>query len=352
MIRKKLMIIAGGTGGHIFPGLTIANYMIELGWKVFWLGSTNRMENELVCKNGIQMYTIKIKGLRGSNIKSKLLAPINIFTAFIKSRKFMKLCYPDVVLGMGGYVSGPSSLAAWSYKIPLLLHEQNSIAGLTNKYLSKFATKIMQGFPGAFTLAEVVGNPIRKDILNLPLPDKRLNRNGPIRVLVIGGSQGANILNTIMPQVALNLNNKIIVWHLTGKNRNKQTEKIYHNLGLNQHNVTDFIENISVAYEWADVVVCRSGALTVSEIAAIGLAAIFIPFPHKDQQQYWNAIPLVKIGAAKIFHDQECTVRSITETLKQWNREILLQMAQRARKVAIYNATERIAKEIIDATTI
>lgn len=259
----------------------------------------------------------------------------------------MKRFKPDVVLGMGGYVSGPGGLAAWSLGIPVVLHEQNGIAGLTNKWLAKIATKVMQAFPGAFPKADVVGNPVRVDVLALPLPDARLpGREGPVRVLVVGGSQGARILNQTMPQVAARLGDAVTIWHQSGKGAQQMVEQAYADEGQPQHKVTEFIDDMAAAYAWADVVVCRSGALTVSEIAAAGLPALFVPFQHKDRQQYWNALPLEKAGAAKIFEQPQFTADAVATTLAGWNREALLEMAQRARATAIPDATERVAKEV------
>ncbi|PPI87977.1 undecaprenyldiphospho-muramoylpentapeptide beta-N-acetylglucosaminyltransferase [Candidatus Pantoea edessiphila] len=348
-MNKKLLIMAGGTGGHIFPGLTIAHHMIEKSWKVCWLGTSNNMENNIVPQYNIKMYFINISGLRGKGITTQILAPISILRAFIQARNIMKLCKPDVVLGMGGYVSGPGGLAAWTCGIPLLLHEQNSIAGLTNKWLAKIATKVLQGFPGAFPHSDVVGNPIRKNILNIPKPQERFTgRSGPIRILVIGGSQGAEIINNIIPKIAFYLGKKIIIWHQTGKGKHKKVYNAYKNLGQHQHTVTEFIDDIFYAYSWADVIICRAGALTVSEIATVGLAAIFIPFQHKDRQQYLNALNLAKIGAAKIFEIKELTVDAIVTTLVNWDRSVLLQMAQKARQLAHCNATKLIFQEIVN----
>ncbi len=203
---KRLMVMAGGTGGHVFPGLAVAHHLMDQGWQVRWLGTADRMEADLVPKHGIEIDFIRISGLRGKGLKAMLLAPVRIFNAWRQARTIMKRFKPDVVLGMGGYVSGPGGLAAWSLGIPVVLHEQNGIAGLTNKWLAKIATKVMQAFPGAFPKADVVGNPVRVDVLALPLPDARLaGREGPVRVLVVGGSQGARILNQTMPQVAAKL---------------------------------------------------------------------------------------------------------------------------------------------------
>ncbi|MGU9867391.1 MULTISPECIES: undecaprenyldiphospho-muramoylpentapeptide beta-N-acetylglucosaminyltransferase [Kluyvera] len=344
---KRLMVMAGGTGGHVFPGLAVAHHLMDQGWQVRWLGTADRMEADLVPKHGIEIDFIHISGLRGKGLKAQLLAPMRIFNAWRQARAIMKRFKPDVVLGMGGYVSGPGGLAAWSLGIPVVLHEQNGIAGLTNKWLAKIATKVMQAFPGAFPNADVVGNPVRVDVLALPLPEQRLvGRDGPIRVLVVGGSQGARILNQTLPQVAQRLGEAVTIWHQSGKGGQQTVEQAYADVGQPQHKVTEFIDDMAEAYAWADVVVCRSGALTVSEIAAAGLPAIFVPFQHKDRQQYWNALPLEKAGAAKIFEQPQFTAQAVADTLASWDRNTLLEMAERARATAIPDATERVAKAV------
>ncbi|QHM69773.1 undecaprenyldiphospho-muramoylpentapeptide beta-N-acetylglucosaminyltransferase [Mixta intestinalis] len=347
MSEKRLMVMAGGTGGHVFPGLAVAHHLMAQGWQVRWLGTADRMEADLVPKHGIDIDFIRISGLRGKGIKALLAAPLRIFNAWRQARRIMKSWKPDVVLGMGGYVSGPGGLAAWSCGIPVVLHEQNGIAGLTNKWLAKLATKVMQAFPGAFPHADVVGNPVRTDVLALSSPEQRLaGREGPIRVLVIGGSQGARILNQTLPQVAARLGDSVTIWHQTGKGNQHQVEADYESVGQTQHKIAEFIDDMAAAYGWADVVVCRSGALTVSEVAAAGLPAIFVPFQHKDRQQYWNALPLEKAGAARIFEQPQFTADRVAETLRQWDRPTLLLMAQKARQVAIPDATERVAAEV------
>lgn len=344
---KRLMVMAGGTGGHVFPGLAVAHHLMAQGWDVRWLGTADRMEADLVPKHGIDIDFIRISGLRGKGVNALLAAPLRIFNAWRQARAIMKSFKPDVVLGMGGYVSGPGGLAAWSLGIPVVLHEQNGIAGLTNKWLAKIATKVMQAFPGAFPNAEVVGNPVRTDVLALPLPQDRLSgRVGPIRILVVGGSQGARVLNQTLPQVAAKLGNAVTIWHQSGKGGQQTVEQAYASAGQPQHKVTEFIDDMAAAYAWADVVVCRSGALTVSEIAAAGLPALFVPFQHKDRQQYWNALPLEKAGAAKILEQPQFTVDAVVNTLSGWDRNVLLEMAQRARATAIPDATERVAKEV------
>ncbi|MGV3345383.1 undecaprenyldiphospho-muramoylpentapeptide beta-N-acetylglucosaminyltransferase [Enterobacteriaceae bacterium LUAb1] len=347
MTQKRLIVMAGGTGGHVFPGLAVAHYLMAQGWEVRWLGTADRMEADLVPKYGIDIDFIRISGLRGKGLKALIMAPLRIFQAVLQARAILKRYQPDVVLGMGGYVSGPGGLAAWSCGIPVVLHEQNGIAGLTNKWLAKIAKKVMQAFPGAFPDAEIVGNPVRTDVLTLPLPAARLaGREGPIRVLVMGGSQGAQVLNQTMPQVAEILGDKITLWHQVGKGNLERVNQAYTAVDPGQHRIVEFIDDIAVAYGWADIVICRSGALTVSEIAAAGLPAIFVPFRHKDRQQYWNALPLEQAGAAKIYEQPQFNAVSVAETLAKWDRSALLMMAEKARTVAIPDATQRVADAV------
>ncbi|MDC9580992.1 undecaprenyldiphospho-muramoylpentapeptide beta-N-acetylglucosaminyltransferase [Xenorhabdus sp. PR6a] len=348
--NRRLMVMAGGTGGHVFPGLAVAHHLKKQGWDIRWLGTADRMEADLVPKHGIEIEFIQISGLRGKGIKALFTAPIRIFKAIRQAKAIMRHYQPDVVLGMGGYVSGPGGIAAWLCGIPVVLHEQNGIAGLTNRWLAKIAKTVLQAFPGAFPTAPVVGNPVREDVLALPEPMLRLaGREGPIRVLVVGGSQGARVLNQTMPAVAARLGDKITLWHQAGKGAREETQKKYENSVQSEFKVTEFIDDMAQAYAWADIVICRSGALTVSEVSAAGLPAIFIPFQHKDRQQYWNALPLEKAGAAKILEQPEFTVDAVVELLTQWQRPQLLEMARKARSVAIINATERVAAALSDA---
>ncbi|WP_224553961.1 undecaprenyldiphospho-muramoylpentapeptide beta-N-acetylglucosaminyltransferase [Pectobacterium versatile] len=344
---KRLMVMAGGTGGHVFPGLAVAHHLMAQGWQVRWLGTADRIEADLVPKHGIEIDFIRISGLRGKGILAQLSAPIRIFQAVRQARAIMRRYQPDVVLGMGGYVSGPGGLAAWLCGIPVVLHEQNGIAGLTNRWLSHIAKKVLQAFPGAFPKADVVGNPVRTDVLALPAPETRLaDRSGPVRVLVVGGSQGARVLNQTLPGVAAQLGDRVTIWHQVGKGALSTVQQAYQDVGQTQHKITEFIDDMAAAYAWADVVVCRSGALTVSEIAAAGLSALFVPFQHKDRQQYWNALPLEKAGAAKIIEQPQFSVAAVSEVLSSWDRATLLTMAQKARAVAIPDATERVAAEV------
>lgn len=349
---KRLIIMAGGTGGHVFPGLVVADYLIAKGWQVRWLGTTERIEADLVPKHGIEIDFIKISGLRGKGLSALFLVPIRMYRAICQAKNIIRNYQPNVVLGMGGYVSGAGGFAAIWCGVPLVIHEQNGIAGLTNSLLAKISKKVLQAFPGVLPNAEVVGNPIRIDILRLPPPQERLSgRQGPIRVLVVGGSQGSQILNQILPAVAAQLGDKVTVWHQVGKGALTRALQIYKQFSQeNRHKIIEFIDNIAAAYDWADVVVCRSGALTISEIAAVGLPSILIPFQHKDRQQYWNAVPLEQVGAAKIIEQHLLTSQKISNLLSSWDRKTLMIMANKAKTKAILDATERVADAIIKAS--
>ncbi|NVC92520.1 undecaprenyldiphospho-muramoylpentapeptide beta-N-acetylglucosaminyltransferase [Vibrio natriegens] len=348
---KRLMVMAGGTGGHVFPGLAVAKQLQEQGWEIRWLGTADRMEADLVPKHGIDIDFIKVKGLRGQGVKRLLAAPFQIINAIMQARTHMKQWQPDAVLGMGGYVSGPGGVAAWLSGIPVVLHEQNAVAGLTNQWLSKIAKKVFQAFPGAFPKAEVVGNPVREDVTQLAEPALRMQgRQGPIRILVMGGSQGARILNQTLPEVMANLGEDYCIRHQAGKGSAQEVQAAYQKHNVVNADVTEFIDDVAEAYAWADLLVCRSGALTVSEVSAAGVGAIFVPFMHKDRQQALNADHLVECGAAKMIEQPVFTVESLTEQIQQFDRKTLLEMAQHARGAAKLDADKTVAQAIVALT--
>lgn len=348
---KRLMVMAGGTGGHVFPGLAVANRLQQEGWEIRWLGTADRMEADLVPKHGIEIDFIKVKGLRGQSLKKLISAPWQIINAVLQARKHLQQWKPDAVLGMGGYVSGPGGLAAWTLGIPVILHEQNGVAGLTNRWLSKIATKVFQAFPGAFSNAEVVGNPVRQDLLNLTPPQQRFaERSGPIRILVMGGSQGARILNQTVPAVMESLGHEYQVLHQVGAGNKQQVVTDYQRRGVATAEVTEFIDDIAHAYSWADVVICRSGALTVSELAAVGLGAIFIPFMHKDRQQAINGDYLVDQNAAYMIEQPNLTVEVLTSQIQQLDRQKLQTLAENAKVAAKPDADIQVAQAIKQLT--
>jgi UDP-N-acetylglucosamine--N-acetylmuramyl-(pentapeptide) pyrophosphoryl-undecaprenol N-acetylglucosamine transferase len=347
--KKRLMVMAGGTGGHVFPGLAVAKQLQQQGWEIRWLGTADRMEADLVPQHGIEIDFIKVKGLRGQGLTKLFKAPFQIINAIMQAKAHMKRWKPDAVLGMGGYVSGPGGVAAWLLGIPVILHEQNAVAGLTNQWLSKIANKVFQAFPGAFANTEVVGNPVREDVTLIDAPEKRLaERDGDIRILVMGGSQGARILNQTMPEVMAKLGSGYSIHHQAGKNNQAEVSQAYAELNVANFKVVEFIDDVADAYQWADLLVCRSGALTVSEVSAAGVGAIFIPFMHKDRQQALNADHLVECEAAKMIEQPQLTVDKLTEEIQLLDRKALLSMATNARHAAKLDADKIVAQAIIE----
>jgi UDP-N-acetylglucosamine--N-acetylmuramyl-(pentapeptide) pyrophosphoryl-undecaprenol N-acetylglucosamine transferase len=347
MTKKRLLVMAGGTGGHVFPGLAVAKFLEKQGWEICWLGTADRMEAELVPKYGIEIAFIRVKGLIGSGLMRKLRAPWMIVSAIWQARQVIKRVKPDAVLGMGGYVSGPGGIAAWLSGVPVILHEQNAVAGLTNQWLAKVAKQVLQAFPGAFDGQPVVGNPVRRDVCDLPDPAQRFaDRQGALRILVMGGSQGARILNQTVPEAMPRLEQSVTVRHQAGKNNAEKTLSAYQHAGMVDVDVSEFIDDVAEAYAWADVVICRSGALTVSELAAAGVGAIFVPFMHADRQQALNGDYLVARGAALMIEQPSLTAQSLAETINRLDRHRLLAMATAARDAAIIDADARVADAI------
>ncbi|ART82889.1 undecaprenyldiphospho-muramoylpentapeptide beta-N-acetylglucosaminyltransferase [Oceanisphaera profunda] len=353
---KTLLVMAGGTGGHVFPGLAVAELLRAQGWNIHWLGTAERMEAQLVPAHGYPLHTIAIAGVRGNGLKRKLLAPLHILRATWQARGILNKIKPDVVLGMGGFASGPGGVAAWLAGIPLVLHEQNAAAGMTNKLLARLAKRVLIAFAGPFAElnnTQLVGNPVRAEVLALPAPDERISLDPqPLRLLVVGGSLGAKILNEVLPQaIALAGNampDNIKVRHQTGKGNSEAVRASYQDLGI-EAEVSDFIDDMAAAYGQADLVVCRAGALTVSEIAAAGVGAIFVPLPHAvDDHQTKNARVLSDQGAALLLPQSELTARSLADQLQQLmnNRAQLLAMAQLARTQAITDAAERVIESL------
>nr|WP_301291206.1 undecaprenyldiphospho-muramoylpentapeptide beta-N-acetylglucosaminyltransferase [Aeromonas caviae] len=343
------MVMAGGTGGHVFPGLAVADRLKAQGWTIHWLGTADRMEAELVPAHGYPISFIDIQGVRGNGIKRLLAAPYRVIKSVLQARQVLKTIQPDVVLGMGGFASGPGGVAAWLSGIPLLLHEQNAAAGLTNKLLARIARRVLMAFPGAFApnaRTAVVGNPVRPEVVALPDPQLRSSSN-PLRLLVVGGSLGARVLNEQVPPAVATAGVPIEVRHQCGKGNGEAVAASYAGLGV-EAEVSEFIKDMADAYAWADLVVCRAGALTVSEVAAAGVAAIFVPLPHAvDDHQTRNALTLVDGGAAEFLPQSELTPAALASRLS-WlagRRETLLNMAQAARRVAIIDAAERVADE-------
>ncbi|OOR98449.1 undecaprenyldiphospho-muramoylpentapeptide beta-N-acetylglucosaminyltransferase [Haemophilus paracuniculus] len=347
-MAKKLLVMAGGTGGHVFPAIAVARELQKQGWEIRWLGTQDRMEATLVPKHGIAIDFIQISGLKGKGIGALLKAPFAILRAVMQARKIIKNYQPDAVLGMGGYVSGPGGIAAKLCGVPVILHEQNAVAGMTNVWLAKIARRVLQAFPTAFPNAEVVGNPVREDLANLPEPQQRFAERGyPINILVMGGSQGAKVINDTVPQLAKMLGNQVFISHQVGKGNLAGVEEIYQST---QNGVaSEFIDDMRAAYEWADLVICRSGALTVCEIAAAGLPAIFVPYQHKDRQQFLNANYLAQEGAAIIIEQSDFTPENLFKAIESLiaDRQKLTEMAIKARAKATPTAAQRVAEVIV-----
>lgn len=352
------LIMAGGTGGHVFPALATAEKLQAEGVQVEWLGSRHGIEAELIPAAGIKLHSIDVKGLRGKGKLSLLLAPFKLLLALFQALSVVRKVNPDVVLGMGGFASGPGGLAAWLLRKPLIIHEQNAIAGMTNKALSRFAKRVLEAFEHAFPAGvktTSLGNPVRGNILAMDAPATRLaGREGKIRLLVVGGSLGAKAINELLPEVLAELDDNIRpeVWHQTGKRNITETQQRYQQLGVEGCRVVPFIDEMDKAYAWADVVLCRAGALTVSELSIAGVASVLVPFPHAvDDHQTKNAAYLADQGAAILVQQRDLTKtylkKLITEQLHQ--REQLLEMANKARAVGKPESSQQVAAICLEA---
>lgn len=348
-MTKKLLIMAGGTGGHVFPGLAVAQLLQAEGWQIHWLGTADRMEAELVPAHGYPISFIDIQGVRGNGIKRLVMAPWRIAKSIWQARQVLRAFKPDLVMGMGGFAAGPGGVAAWLSRIPLVLHEQNAAAGLTNRLLSHLASRVLMGFPDAFAASDktaVVGNPVRADVIALAEQPYALPAaDQPLRILIVGGSLGARPLNEIVP-LALAKVGPVSVRHQTGRGNQDKVALLYQQQNEHEVEVSEFIRDMAAAYAWADLVICRAGALTVAEVAAAGVPAIFVPLPHAvDDHQTRNAESLTKPGAAILMPQKELTVEQLAECVGRLNqqRNELVDMAQIARKLAILNATDRVA---------
>jgi UDP-N-acetylglucosamine--N-acetylmuramyl-(pentapeptide) pyrophosphoryl-undecaprenol N-acetylglucosamine transferase len=341
----SVLIMAGGTGGHVFPALAVAHELEQLGARPLWLGTKHGLEARVVPEAGYKLLTIAISGLRGKGFLSWLLAPLMLAAALLQSVQIMMSVRPAVVLGLGGYVSAPGGIAAWLLRRPLLIHEQNAVVGTTNRLLAHFAVRVMEGFSGAFAAkyqAIHTGNPVRGEILAIAGKDaRRENRAQPVRVLIVGGSQGAAVLNQIVPAaLAMLADWPIEVLHQCGKDE-ADTRNRYRAVGLNA-DVRAFIDEMSSAYSWADVVIARAGALTLAEITAVGLGSVLVPYPHAiDDHQAVNARILESHGAALVIPQSELHPRRLASELTQLlsDPERLVTMAASARKLGfVWNA--------------
>ncbi|MGF6766750.1 UDP-N-acetylglucosamine--N-acetylmuramyl-(pentapeptide) pyrophosphoryl-undecaprenol N-acetylglucosamine transferase [Paraburkholderia sp. GAS33] len=355
MQQRTLMVMAGGTGGHVFPGLAVAHLMQAWGWKVVWLGNPAGMEATLVPKHGIPMEYVRFGGLRGKGLITKLMLPVNLLRACAQSLSVLCRVKPDVVLGMGGYITFPAGLMTALSGRPLVLHEQNSIAGLANKVLAKVAKRVLVAFPNALPHAEWTGNPIREELARTLTPKARYaQRSGPLNLLVVGGSLGAAALNEVVPRALAMLKpeERPRLVHQAGAKHIDALKANYAQAGLlslegeeADVQLVPFIDDMTNAYAKADLVICRSGAMTVAEIAAVGVAAFFVPFPFAvDDHQTTNAAFLADHGAALVVQQRDLTAEGLVAWLRSQTRETLAQMAERSRSLAKPDATEQVAQ--------
>ena len=351
-MSKTLLVMAGGTGGHVFPGLAVADRLKAQGWTIHWLGTADRMEAELVPAHGYPISFIDIQGVRGNGIKRLLVAPYRIVKSVLQARRVLKSIRPDVVLGMGGFASGPGGVAAWLSGIPLLLHEQNAAAGLTNKLLARLAKRVLMAFPGAFAPSArtaVVGNPVRPEVVALPDPQLR-SSSEPLRLLIVGGSLGARVLNEQVPPAVASAGVPIEVRHQCGKGNRETVAQAYAEQGV-EAEVSEFIKDMADAYAWADLVVCRAGASTLAELCAAGVGSVLVPFAAAvDDHQTRNAEYLVEHGAALLLKQDAGLVANLQGALRALAAapQRRLAMAEAARTLARTDAAERIADRVLE----
>lgn len=359
--QRPILITAGGTGGHVYPGLAVARVLQSQGIPVIWMGTKAGLEARVIPAAGFEMAYLSVNGLRGKGLKTWLVAPARLLKALYQSFRILRRYRPRAVLGMGGFVAGPGGLVAALMGIPLVIHEQNAIPGLTNKLLSRFARNVLEGFPGTFERLTrngadfpasaktiPVGNPVRADIAALATPKERLARRwGHVHVLVFGGSLGAQALNEVVPMALseLPIDKRPEVRHQAGKGKDEATRERYQKMNVKAE-VTPFIDDMAEAYEWADLVICRSGALTIAELTAAGLASILVPYPYAvDDHQRANAVFLSDAGAAILMPQQELTRDSLAGVLQTLcaDRDTLLEMSNKARALARPHATAEVA---------
>jgi len=351
--QKPVLIMAGGTGGHIFPGLAVAEKLRAQGVPVVWLGAEGGMETKVVPAHGIELITVPVGGLRGKGLKTRLMAPLMLARALLASLSALRRIKPRSVLSMGGYVAGPGGVAARLTGCPLLVHEQNRVAGFTNRKLAAHAKRVLAGFSDALPGAEWVGNPVRAAIAALPAPRERMgSRTGRPRLLVLGGSLGARALNIALPQ-ALALIPQALrpeVLHQCGNRGIDEAREAYARAGV-EAQIVPFIEDMAGTYAWADLAVCRAGALTLAELTAAGLGAVLVPFPYAvDDHQTRNAEALVAAGAAELMQEKDLDVQQLAQRLEALldNRDRLIAMGEAARTLAKPDAAAVIARACVE----
>ena len=351
MSGGPVLIMAGGTGGHVFPALAVAKVLRERGVAVVWLGVPGSMESRLVPAQGFPIEWVRVAGIRGKGVIAWVLAPLRIVNAVAQAMRVLKRVKPRSVLGAGGYVSGPGGIAAWLLRIPLLIHEQNAIAGMTNRWLARLATQVLEAFPGSFggrVRANTIGNPVREDIAAIAPPAQRFaGRESRARLLICGGSQGARRLNEALPLAIAKLKpqDRPQVLHQSGERGLESTRAAYVAARV-EAEVLPFIDDMAKSYAWADLAVCRAGAMTVAELQAAGLGAIFVPLPlATDDHQTKNAAIMVGAGAARIIQERDLTPEALSGLIAGLiaDRAHLLKMAEAARGARIIDAASRLA---------
>ena len=352
-----ILIMAGGTGGHVFPALAVAQALRAESREVVWLGTRRGLEARVVPAAGFPVEWITVSGLRGKGLVTWLTAPVRLFVALWQSLAVIRRRKPAAVLGMGGFVTGPGGVAAWLTRRPLVIHEQNAVAGMSNRLLARLAREVLEAFPQSFPAGQptrCVGNPVRADMLGLPPPDVRFaERGGRARLLVLGGSHGAAALNELVPAALARVPEPMRpeVWHQTGERTLATAQSAYQRCDVTVK-LTSFIEDMASAYGWADLVLCRAGAMTIAELAAVGVGAILVPFPHAvDDHQTRNAAWLVRVGAAELYQQQAIDAPTLAERLQALlpDRATLLAMAQRARAAAHPDATAALKQACLAA---
>jgi UDP-N-acetylglucosamine--N-acetylmuramyl-(pentapeptide) pyrophosphoryl-undecaprenol N-acetylglucosamine transferase len=342
-----LMVMAGGTGGHVYPAIAVADALHAQGWQIVWLATEGGMENRLIADKPYAKAMMTMQGVRGKGLMGWVTLPVKLARAFSQARAAIKQYQPHVVLGMGGFAAFPGGVMAKLAGVPLVIHEQNSVAGLTNKVLAKLANRVLTGFPNALgAKGEMVGNPVREGISGLPMPEQRFaEHHGVLRVLVVGGSLGAVALNTLLPkafaQLPLNARPQII--HQSGEKQIEALKKAYAEAGV-AADCRAFIHDMAEVYAWADLVICRAGALTVAELANVGAASILVPFPFAvDDHQTTNAAYLAQAGAARLIQQRDLDIAQLAALLQTLDRATCLHMAQKARALARPQATGQVA---------
>ena len=340
--QKTALVMAGGTGGHIFPGLAVAQALREQGWKVHWLGAPGSMEERLVPPQGFPLETIDFSGVRGKGLLTLALLPLRLLKAFAQAWAVVRRVRPDVVIGLGGYISFPGGMMATLAGKPLILHEQNSVAGMANKVLANVASRVFCAFPNALPGAQWVGNPLRQAFLQQPPPAERFaGRSGPLRILVVGGSLGAKALNDTVPQALALIppEQRPQVRHQSGAKQMQALQASYAAAGV-QAELTPFIDDTAIAYAQADLVICRAGASTVTELAAVGAAAIYVPFPHAvDDHQTTNARFVVDAGGGWVVQQTALSPEKLAHMIQNMQRSTLLETAQKAKMMQKTEAT-------------